>query len=184
MTRSSFGRPRDALAGRVTEVATLFLTCGVQGAGKTTLARRLEQRYGALRLTADEWLHDLGYSATGAALDAYRDGVERVQWRTARRVLELGCDVVLDWGLWAREERDHYRLGARAVGARVVLCVLDPPEEEIRRRLSRRNAELPPGTFGIFDAELAAARRFYQHPTPEELALFDPLEPAGEPPAG
>ncbi|MGC1210895.1 MAG: AAA family ATPase [Micromonospora sp.] len=72
-------------------MATLFLTCGVQGAGKTTLARRLEQRYGALRLTADEWLHDLGYPATGAELDAYRDGVERVQWRTALRVLELGC---------------------------------------------------------------------------------------------
>lgn len=160
-------------------MATLFLTCGLQGAGKTTLARRLERRYGALRLTADEWLHDLGYPATGAALDAYRDGVERVQWRTALRALELGCHVVLDWGLWAREERDRYRHGARAVGARVVLCVLDPPEEEIRRRLTRRNAAPPAGTFVISDADLARARRFFQHPAPEELALYDPLEPPG-----
>ncbi|WP_165439929.1 AAA family ATPase [Micromonospora kangleipakensis] len=160
-------------------MATLFLTCGIQGAGKTTLARRLERRYGALRLTADEWLHDLGYPATGAALDAYRDGVERVQWRTALRVLELGCDVVLDWGLWAREERDRYRRAARAVGARVVLCVLDPPEEEIRRRLARRNADAPAGTFAISDAELARAQRYFQRPTPEELARYDPLEPPG-----
>ncbi|WP_319460905.1 AAA family ATPase [Micromonospora sp. RTP1Z1] len=160
-------------------MATLHLTCGIQGAGKTTLARRLERRYGALRLTADEWLHDLDYPATGAALDAYRDAVERVQWRTARRVLELGCDVVLDWGLWTRAERDRYRREARAVGAQVVLCVLDPPEDELRRRLARRNADPPAGTFAISDAELARARRFFQRPTPDELARYDPREPSG-----
>jgi hypothetical protein len=36
----------------------------------------------------------------GDALDGLRDPVERVQWKTALRVLELGCNVVLDWGLW------------------------------------------------------------------------------------
>jgi predicted kinase len=40
-------------------VATLFLTCGLQAAGKTTLARRLEAERPALRLTSDEWLHQL-----------------------------------------------------------------------------------------------------------------------------
>lgn len=41
--------------------------------------------------------------------------------------LETGGNVVLDWGLWSREERDHYRTEAQALGAQVVLCVLDPP---------------------------------------------------------
>lgn len=39
-------------------VATLFITCGVQGAGKTTRARQLEREHRALRLTPDDWLRD------------------------------------------------------------------------------------------------------------------------------
>ena len=38
---------------------TLFLTCGLPGSGKTTLAKRIEQERPALRLTADEWLFAL-----------------------------------------------------------------------------------------------------------------------------
>jgi predicted kinase len=93
-------------------VATLFLTCGVQGSGKTTLARHLEKQHRALRLTADEWLHELHPGSSQAELDARRAGVERLQWRTASRCLELGCNVVLDWGSWTREERDHSRAQA------------------------------------------------------------------------
>jgi predicted kinase len=47
-------------------VSTLFLTCGLPGSGKTTLARSLEQEYSALRLTADEWLHELHPGVSGA----------------------------------------------------------------------------------------------------------------------
>ena len=34
----------------------LMLTCGLPGAGKTTLATELSAERGALRLTQDEWL--------------------------------------------------------------------------------------------------------------------------------
>ncbi|MFE1774229.1 AAA family ATPase [Streptomyces sp. NPDC059008] len=155
-------------------MSTLFLTCGLPGAGKTTLARRLEQEWSALRLTADEWLHDLHPALAGDALDALRDPVERVQWRVAVRVLQTGGNVVLDWGLWTREERDRYRTEAQALGAQVVLCVLDPSLGELRRRLSERNAALPPGTFHITEERLADALRWFERPTPEELAEFEP----------
>ncbi|WP_371095634.1 AAA family ATPase [Streptomyces sanglieri] len=87
-------------------MSILFLTCGLPGSGKTTLARRLEREWSALRLTADEWLHELHPNLSGDELDAMRDPVERVQWSVAVRVLETGGNVVLDWGVWAREERD------------------------------------------------------------------------------
>jgi predicted kinase len=151
----------------------MFITCGLPGSGKTTLARLLEQEQAALRLTADEWLHELHPELTGDALDAMRDPVERVQWSVAERFLQLGGNVVLDWGLWSREERDHYRSRARSLGARVVLCVLDPPLDELRRRLADRNAELPTGTFHITDARLDDALKHFQRPTPAELATYD-----------
>ena len=157
--------------------ATLFLTCGLQGSGKTTLARQLEVRHHALRLTADEWLRDLHPELSEDELDALRDRLEKVQWATALRVLALGCNVVLDWGLWAREERDLYRSQAQAIGARVVLCLLDPPRQELVDRLSRRNALLPPGAFRIRDEQFEWAWNFFarERPTVAELQLFDPM---------
>jgi predicted kinase len=34
-------------------------------------------------------------------------------WKIARRALELGVNVILDFGFWAREEREDYRLRAK-----------------------------------------------------------------------
>jgi predicted kinase len=159
-----------------TRTPTLYLTCGLPGSGKTTLARRLEQDLPALRLTADEWLHELypGISTPEAETGPLRGRVEHLQWMTAVRVLELGRDVVLDWGVWGREERDLYRAGGREVGARVVLCLLEPSVDELWDRLSRRNADRPFGAFEITKAALLRWSQAFQCPTPDELALYDP----------
>jgi len=167
-------------------VATLFITCGVPASGKTTLAKRLEAEEHAVRLTADEWLHELYPSESDDALDAsgplaerlrwvnaHRPLVEQLQWALALRALDLGVNVVLDWGLWTREERDHYRTEAQDRGMRVVLCVLDPSREELVRRLNDRNAALPAGTFRIDEELLDYGLERFERPTSAELALFD-----------
>jgi len=155
---------------------TLFLTCGLPGSGKSTLAKRLEQEVPALRLTSDEWLHELYPTITTSEAEegTLRGRVDHVQWKLALRALQLGCSVVVDWGVWSREERDHYRTGARDVGARVVLCLLDPSVDELWERLSRRNAERPFGVFEITNDELLRWTKRFQRPTAEELALYDP----------
>jgi len=51
-----------------------------------------------------------------------------------------------------------------------------PPIDERWERLSLRNVGLPDDSYlPITWAELEATAALFQRPTPEELALFDPL---------
>lgn len=145
----------------------LIIICGLPGAGKTTLARTFEQQLGATRYAPDEWLAALG-------LDQYdetrRSAIESLQWQAAQTVLKLGGTAIIEWGTWARSERDMLRLGARAVGARVELHYLDAPIDELLARVHKRGTENPPLTRELFDEW----ERNVQPPTGAEFALYDP----------
>ena len=151
-------------------MATLFLICGLPGAGKTTLAKQLEFARPALRLSPDEWIAPLLADASNTAeLDRLRTPVESLQWDVAKRVLTLGVDVVLEWGFWSRAERDHLRAEAEALGARVELHYLAVARDELWARLSKRNANLPPGTFTVTAEQLDQWSSWFEPPTADEL---------------
>jgi predicted kinase len=148
-------------------MATLFLICGLPGAGKTTVARRIEAERPALRLTPDEWMARIvgdGFD------DRKRAAVEAVQWEIAMRALALGVDVVIDFGFWSRTERADFRARAEATGAKTRLIYLDVPREELLRRLAARNADLPPDTFPVTAEQLDLYSTWFEAPTADELA--------------
>jgi predicted kinase len=156
-------------------MATLFLICGLPGAGKTTLARQLEQTHRALRLCPDEWIaqiladpHDI------AELDRLRSPVESLQWDLAKRALALGVNVVLEFGFWSREERVHFRTEAESLGAQVELHYLNVGLNELWERLSRRNFNLPPGTFVVSRENLELWAKSFEPPTDDELPFLTP----------
>jgi predicted kinase/DNA-binding PadR family transcriptional regulator len=169
-SRAILRRSLEREPGAVPDVR-LLLTCGLPGAGKTTLARQLAAERGAVRLTSDEWLWALGSSPWDAGAHGR---MERALWHHAQEVLRLGTSVVLDFGLWSRRERDELRTGARALGVGVELHVLDLPADELWPRIEARNALPEWQDRPIRRADLDEWVPRFEAPDDEELALFDP----------
>jgi predicted kinase len=156
---------------------TLYVMVGLPASGKSTRAKQIEEAHRALRLTPDEWMIPL-FGHHNA--DGKRDVLEgRFVW-LALRTLRKGMNVVLDFGVWSRDERTALRTLAAAVGASCELIYLEIDEDEQRRRRDGRTATDGETTFAIDDEDLAAYRLLFQVPDDAELG-GDELDP---PPAG
>ena len=157
---------------------TLFLTVGLPGTGKTTESRRIEVEEKALRLTKDEWVKALyGMGNPPSASDVIEGRLIEI----GLRALELGVNVVIDFGLWGRDERSALRAAAASLGAAVEMRYFELTPAEQRQRLDRREAEEPHTTWHMSDEELATWAAVISVPTPGEL---DDEEPLDDPPAG
>jgi predicted kinase len=151
-------------------MATLHLMVGLPCSGKTTLAQKLEHELPALRLNLDEWhIRLFGQDAEEPEHDARHRLIEALLWKIAGRALELGTNVILDYGLWAREEREDYRLRAKQLGASSEVHYLDVPEDELLRRLKKRNSQPSQDSFLISEEAMKPWIAFFQKPVLEEL---------------
>ena len=151
-------------------MATLHLMVGLPCSGKTTLAEQLENERSALRLTPHEWQAALfGQDAEEQEHDARHSLIEAMLWKIASRALELGTNVILDFGFCAREEREDYRLRAKDLGASSEVHFLDVPEEELLRRLAVRTSKPSQESFHISEESMIPWIEFVQSPTLEEL---------------
>ena len=152
-------------------MAVMVLIVGLPGAGKTSWARRLEEERKAIRLTPDEWMDALFHASE---VDGRRWVLEsQMLWGVAARALELGVDVILDYGCWSEEERDLFRTRAQQLGASAEIVVLDLPLDVLWERLRQRNENLPGATFRVSRKELEEWSATFEVPTADEVQRWD-----------
>jgi predicted kinase len=145
---------------------TMYVMVGLPGAGKTIRARQLEAERQALRLTPDEWMIPL-FGESEA--DGKRDVLEgRFVW-LAIRALRLGVNVILDFGVWGKDERSALRSLAAEAGANCELVYLAVDTAEQRRRVGARLSDTPELTFQMSQGDLHRFGRLFQVPDQNEL---------------
>ena len=123
-----------------------------------------------MRFTKDEWLWALGTSPWDRPMNIK---VEQQLWNVAQEALAVGLSVVIDFGLWAKLERDEMRSIARTLGVGVELHYLSAPIDELWRRVAERNARPPWDSAPITREHMAEFEAFFEPPDEAELSLFD-----------
>ena len=140
-----------AMSLTATRQPRLFVTSGVSGTGKTTLAGRIIDACGAVRLRSDvERKRLAGMAATDRPADESHAGelyatemTDRVYQRLATlaaTLLRAGTNVVIDATCNIRRQRDMLAAVARDVGVPLVWLELDVPAEFVLARVAARQA--------------------------------------------
>ncbi|HET7718299.1 MAG TPA: AAA family ATPase, partial [Bauldia sp.] len=121
---------------------------GYIGAGKTTFSRRLERQVSAVRFTHDEWMRRLyGEDPPEQQFVELAQRVSSLMEEVWRRCLDVGVDVVLDFGFWSRAERDLIRSAVTGLGADFKLYRLNCPDSVAWKRIEARNAAADKGIY-------------------------------------
>ena len=147
----------------------VYLICGFIGAGKTTFAKKLEEKTGAVRITKDEWLiRFIGNDPTIDGFAQYDEKICELSRDVAFQLVEKGIDVIIDEGFWAREQRVELRRRIAAIGAKAVLYYVETPIETMRDRVVGRNNTLTKGSFTISREMFDNYLKYWQPPSKDE----------------
>lgn len=144
----------------------MYLMVGLPGAGKTTRAKELAAANNALRLTPDEWMIALFGDSMA---DGKRFVLEGRLISVALQALRLGTSVVLDFGLWGRDERSALRWLARSVAASCQVVYLPVDKDVMLARIAHRQATTPHQTFPMSQADVDQWCEQFQVPDAAEL---------------
>ncbi|MBC2875428.1 ATP-binding protein [Streptomyces mobaraensis] len=99
-----------------------------------------------------------------------RPVVDAVRRRLAEH-LAAGDDVVLDHGLWLREDRDAWKKLVEAAGGRCRLVYLSVEKDELLRRLADRNRREDANALTVSPQALDDFLVRFEPPAPDEGAL-------------
>jgi predicted kinase len=148
----------------------LYVLCGKMAAGKSTLARALAQRSGAILLVQDDWLDHL-YPGDIVDVPAFAKFSARLRAALTDHVCTLlsrGTSVVLDFPGNTRTQRAWFRDLFERTNADHELHFIDASDELCKAQLKERSRHLAEGAAWTTDAEFDAITKFFQPPTADE----------------
>lgn len=87
-------------------MAKVILICGKICSGKSTYAEQLRVQHNAVVLSTDEITLALFGQHCGDKHDDYVERTQNYLFNKSLELIEVGGNVILDWGFWMKVERD------------------------------------------------------------------------------
>lgn len=158
---------------KVFDGVDVVMMCGVSGAGKTFVARRLEAQ-GFVRLSADAdvWqAYGEGYARMSQAEQhvIYMRALGNIIGRVPE-LLRQGKRVVIDASMCKRARRDEVADMCRQAGANHMIAYLDSSRATLLERLKARNGTGPDDQF-VSEEELDRFLAHFEVPEADECFI-------------
>ena len=150
--------------------AKLIFLCGKMAAGKSTLAKALAEREGAVLLVQDDLLDSL-YPGEITNMPDFVRCSSRLRNAIEPHVCALlakGISVVLDFPGNTKTQRAWFRGMFERAKVGHELHFVDASDSVCKVQLKDRSAHLPPGTPWTTDAEFDAVTAYFQPPSEDE----------------
>jgi hypothetical protein len=164
--------------------AALLIMHGLSGSGKTTIAQRLAETLGAVRLRSDvERKHMFGLAAearSGAGLDAglYAPEASRRTYERlaglARAAIAAGYPVIVDAAFLKRDQRARFAALARDAGARFLIAACTASPAVLRARVAAREREANDASeagLAVLEHQLATAEALTENEAAHALEM-------------
>ena len=126
-------------------MTAIHLMVGFMGFGKTTIAKELEKKFSAVRLTHDEIMLE----RYGRNPDDFQEKYKKVDdfiKNETKKYIKQGQDVILDYGFWTHKKREEYYLWAKTLTNEVIFhvpeCDLEVAKHRTMTRTQNDNAAL------------------------------------------
>lgn len=153
----------------------VILICGKICSGKSTYAEKLRIENNAVLLSIDEIMLALFGQYVGDKHDEYVEKTEKYLFDKSLEIIEAGINVILDWGLWTKAERDFAREFYEIRNIECKIHYIDISDETWRFRLNKRNNAVSAGEVNAYFVDDNLASKFgaiFQVPSKDEIDIW------------
>jgi predicted kinase len=126
-------------------------------------------------LSVDEVMLSLFDEHLGDKHDVYTAKVKKMLFSKSLALLEVGIDVILDWGFWTKSDRQYAKDFYRASDFECELHYLDIPNGVWKSRIEQRNSLVLEGKTSAYYVDDNLAKKFesiFEEPSPNEIDVW------------
>ena len=150
----------------------VYLICGKICSGKSTYAEQLRVQNHAVLLSTDEITLALFGQHCGDKHDDYVERTQNYLFNKSLELIEVGINVILDWGFWMKEERDYAREFYNSRNIECEFHYINISDETWNARLKKRNNAILAGTTSAYYIDDNLAEKFaaiFEVPSEDEI---------------
>ena len=156
-------------------MAKVILICGKICSGKSTYAEQLRIQNNAVLLSTDEITLALFGQHCGDKHDDYVEKTQNYLFNKSLELIEVGVNVILDWGFWMKEERDYARAFYNSRNIACEFHYIDISDETWKARLKKRNSEVLAEETSAYYIDVNLAEKFgvmFEEPNEDEIDVI------------
>ena len=150
--------------------------CGKPGSGKSSLSKQLFQDFNIAEYSADTFmLEKYGEIQDLSEFEQKLNECKDIMYSLSKKQLNAGMNIVFDFGFWTKQERTY--VTKIFSDFEVVFVYLKLPENELFKRIEKRNQERPDHTY-FFDKPTfdLLCSKFEEPDESENVVIFENYE--------